>query len=376
MTPRDTPTGDADDTASTDTGDLTRRQTLAIGGAAIGASALGASSAFAQDDGGGSGQNETNESDGDEAPPGGGGSTFRFTVTNLTSGQALTPPAIATHSPTTELFSVGDPANEVVQEIAENGNLQPLIGAVRDDPGISGVGIGDAPLVPSDDPGETGNPYYATLEVEAEQDATHVTFISMLIATNDGFVGLDTVELPTEENGSKTLFAQSFDAGTEENTELWDDLVPAGQQLIGGEMPSGGTTESNPELAADGVVHPHPGITGEGDLDPEVYGWEDPAAVVHVEKIDGPDDVELPGDEGEGNETDGDGNATDGDGNVTDGEGNVTDGDGNATDGNETVTDGDGNVSDGNGNATDGNGNATAGGNGTATDGNGNDTSD
>ncbi|AGN02416.1 hypothetical protein L593_12385 [Salinarchaeum sp. Harcht-Bsk1] len=369
MTPHnDSPTDEPRDAESTDGGKFTRRQTLAIGGAAIGASAMGAGSVFAQDDGG----NETatgNETDqGDDAPPGGGGSTFRFTITNLTGGQAFTPPAVATHSPSTELFSVGEPANEVVQELAENGNLEPLAVAVQEDTDISGVGLGEAPLVPSDDPGDTGHPYYVTLEVDADQDATHMTFISMLIATNDGFVGLDTVELPTEVNGSKTLYPGSYDAGTEENTETWDDLVPAGRELIGGQTPTGGTTETDEELAEDGVIHPHPGTMGEGDLDPEVYGWEDPAAVVHVEKIDGPDDVQLDDGEGDGNVTDGDGNATDGDGNVTDGEGNVTDGDGNVTDGDGNVTGDGGNATDGAGNATDGNatdGNATNGGNDT-----------
>jgi hypothetical protein len=183
-----------------------------------------------------------------------------------------------------DLFSVGEPASEPVQELAENGNLQPLLDLIETTDAIRAAAVGDAPLVPKSDPGDTGNPYYTTLELSADASATHLTFVSMLIATNDGIVGLDTVELPTDVNASKTLYANGYDAGTEQNTEVFSDLVPPAKGLIvGGEEE--GTAESNPELAEDGVVRPHPGISGDGDLDPEIYGWREPAGVVHVERL-------------------------------------------------------------------------------------------
>lgn len=248
---------------------ITRRSALALGGTALGAVALGGGTVSAQADG--DPNAETNQ--------------YRVTVTNLTRGQPFTPPAVALHEPTVAVFSVGAPANEAVQQLAENGNLDPLVSLIQETDEIRAASVGSAPLVPAADPGETGNPYYETFEIEADESATHLTFLSMLVATNDGFVGLDTVELPSEVNASWTLHADGYDAGTEQNTEDFDDIVPPAQTLISGEDAEGGTTESDPDLAEDEVIRPHPGIAGDGDLSPEVYGWDEPAAAVHVERI-------------------------------------------------------------------------------------------
>ena len=261
---------------------LTRRTALALGGATLGGLAIGNAGASQHENGE---DDEMPDDNGDDANGDGGARRYRVTVTNLTSGQPFTPPAVALHQPSVEVFSVGDPANEPTQEIAENGNLQPLLDLIGSTDAIRAAGVGDAPLVPKDDPGDTGNPYYTTLELSADASATHLTFISMLIATNDGIVGLDTVELPTAVNESKTLYANGYDVGTEENTELYADLVPPAQELILGESETEGTAESDPDLAEDGVIRPHPGISGDGDLDPELFDWREPAAVVQVERL-------------------------------------------------------------------------------------------
>jgi hypothetical protein len=116
----------------------------------------------------------------------------------------------------------------------------------------------------------------------------------MLIGTNDGIVGLDTVELPTAVNESKTLYANGYDVGTEQNTEVFADMVPPAKTLIVGGEPEG-TTESDPAIAEDDVIRPHTGIQGVGDMDPAVYDWREPAALVQVERIDGEGPPETPG---------------------------------------------------------------------------------
>lgn len=260
---------------------LTRRTTLGAAGAALGGLALGGT-AVAQQGGG---------------PGGSGGDArrFRVTVTNLTGGQPFTPPAVALHRPSVELFSVGEPANEAVTQIAENGNLDPLLSLVEETNAIRGAGVftsdgSPTPLVPDGDPGETGLPSFGTIEVSADASATHLSFISMLIATNDGFAGLDTVALPEAVNASHTHYAASYDSGTEENTEMFEDIVPPAQFLVNpelelGKAPAGGSTTNNDALDEDGVIEPHPGIEGTGDLDVDPYDWTDPVAVVHVERI-------------------------------------------------------------------------------------------
>ncbi|MFB6169408.1 MAG: spondin domain-containing protein [Haloferacaceae archaeon] len=258
---------------------VTRRAALGATGALLGGLTLGGT-ALAQQSGSSDGQGQT-----------GGARRYRVTVTNLTSGQPFTPPAVALHRPSVELFSVGEPANEAIQQVAENGNLGPLLDLANSTDAVRGAGVfttggSPTPLVPEADPGDTGLPYFGTVEVSADASATHLSLVSMLIATNDGFVGLDTVALPEAVNESHTHFAASYDAGTEENTELFRDMVPPAQALIQGEVTVEGTAESEPGIATDGVITPHPGIEGGANLDAAVYDWSDPAATVQVERID------------------------------------------------------------------------------------------
>lgn len=250
---------------------ISRRRVLQLTGLTVGGLALGgASSGVAQE----SGRTDA--------------ATYRVTVANLTDGQPLTPPAVAVHTAETGVFSVGEPASEAVREVAENGNLGPLTTALQDDRFVRGIGFDPStgPLVPSSDPGDTGFSHTKTLEFGADRSAKFLSFVSMLIGTNDGFTGLDTVALPDAVGESASYYAASFDAGTERNTERFADLVPPAQTLLGVDDDATGTGTSDPSLATDDVVAPHPGIAGDADLDPAIYGWRDPAALVHVERID------------------------------------------------------------------------------------------
>jgi hypothetical protein len=278
---------------------FTRRRALALGGAALGGLALGNATVLAQN--------------GDDGDDGDGQRHYRVTVANLTRGQPFTPPAVALHEPSVEVFAVGDPANEPTRQVAENGNLGPLQELISGTDAIRGAAVGASPLVPEADPADTGLPYVSELYVSADESATHLTFISMLIATNDGIVGLDTVALPSAVNESKTVYANGYDVGTEQNTELFADLVPPAKTLILGGQPEG-TGESNPDIAEDGVIQPHPGIQGVGNLPPSVYDWREPAAVVQVECLaegerddsddNGPDNADDNGPDDNGSDDD------------------------------------------------------------------------
>ncbi|KAB1187873.1 MULTISPECIES: spondin domain-containing protein [Haloferax] len=211
--------------------------------------------------------------------------TYRVTVANLTSSQPFTPPVVVAHQPSVELFSVGDPANDAIKELAENGNLAPLGELAESLNEVRGAAIAETPLVPTELPGSDMFPSWTTLELETDASGAYLSFVSMLIGTNDGFTGLDTVPLPDQVNESRSYFAASFDAGTETNTEMYADMVPPAQGLYGIDSGTEGTGTSNPDLAEDGVITPHGGIVGDGDLDVEVYGWDDPVALVQVERM-------------------------------------------------------------------------------------------
>jgi hypothetical protein len=210
--------------------------------------------------------------------------TYEVTIQLVTGGQPLTPPLIATHSGGTGIFSVGQPASLGVKEIAENGNLAPLMAALEADPKVSHVVAAGAPapLVPPESPMSVTFDDVVTVTIEAGPGAQYLSFESMLICTNDGFTGLDRMRLPNQVGGSVSVVTASYDAGTELNTEDFADIVPPCQALMGVSSGEPGTGMSDPALAEGGVIHHHPGIVGVADLQPAVHGWTDPVAVVEI----------------------------------------------------------------------------------------------
>jgi hypothetical protein len=108
----------------------------------------------------------------------------------------------------------------------------------------------------------------------------------MLICTNDGFTGLDSLALPANVGDSVTAYRDGYDAGTEINTEDFADMVPPCQGLIGVSSDDAGTGMSNPDLAEGGVITHHDGILGGDDLIPEVHNWANPVIKVTVTRID------------------------------------------------------------------------------------------
>ncbi|MBT8090282.1 MAG: spondin domain-containing protein [Gammaproteobacteria bacterium] len=211
-----------------------------------------------------------------------GGKTYKITITNLTAGQPLTPPILTTHTSRTSIFRVGEVASEGIRQIAENGNGAPLLQALGEDTQVHDVVAGAAPLVPANNPGATGFASSATFTITTRGRARFLSYASMLICTNDGFTGLDSVRLP---NHKKTVYSVSYDARTEMNTEDFADIVPPCQGLIGASSDDPGTGMSNPLLAEDGIVIPHAGINGGIDLAPEVHGWGDPVAKIEIERV-------------------------------------------------------------------------------------------
>jgi hypothetical protein len=213
--------------------------------------------------------------------------TYRVTITNLTSGQPLTPVAVATHQASVDAFTVGEPASFGVKEIAENGNLGPFVSSLQGATGVSEVVEGTFPLVPEGTPGAATFPDTVTFEIHASADSRRLSWVSMLICTNDGFTGVDGLKLPVHLDETVTEGTAGYDAGTEINTEDFADIVPPCQGLIGVSSGEAGTGVSNPALAEGGVIHHHPGIQGGADLVQAVHGWDvdEPVAEITVERI-------------------------------------------------------------------------------------------
>ena len=204
--------------------------------------------------------------------------TYEVTITNLTSGQPFTPPVLATHKKNLGVFKVGEPASVGVHRIAENGGNAWLVAALSNDDKVFDVVQGAGAIVPGGDSG--------IISITADKKAKLLTFVNMLICTNDGFTGVNSLKLPKKVGKVVAASSIGYDAGTEINTEDFADLVPPCQGLVTPPpvMPFG-TGVSDTALVEGGVITVHPGISGISDLMPGVHGWVDPVADITIERI-------------------------------------------------------------------------------------------
>ncbi len=198
--------------------------------------------------------------------------TYTVTIENTTPSQWLTPPNFAAHSTHVSIFDRGHRASAGLQALAENGAVPALAAELQakidaNDLGVSGVGA-MAPLAP----GTSATFSFTTTE-------RNFSLAAMLVCTNDGFAGIDSVVLPERVGHDRSIRVRGLDAGTEINTENRADLVPA--PFCG---PGEGSGTSNPLLAEHGRITNHRGILGVGDL-PTSFDWSGPVAEVHITRV-------------------------------------------------------------------------------------------
>lgn len=199
--------------------------------------------------------------------------TYQVTVTNITTGgsQIMTPFVVATHQGSFNLFQNGHAASNGVQQVAENGAVPVLVAELE-----ANSKVGDVAVAAPD----AGPPVFAgqsvTTFVTSAAGDRKLSVLGMLICSNDGFGGVNRVDLPAK--GSVTYFGRAYDAGTEINTEAYEDLVPPCDG-------SGQTGMTNPDLAENGTVHIHDGIQGIADLNVGSHGWSGPVIEVEIELI-------------------------------------------------------------------------------------------
>lgn len=210
--------------------------------------------------------------------------TYKVTIYNLTAGQPFTPPVIAVHNRRADIFEVGEYANDGVIAIAENGDNNPLLAALASDTNVIDYAVGNAPIVPANNPGGTGFDSVASFTITTDRRNRRLSLVAMLICTNDGFTGIDSIRLPLKRT---TVYARAYETRTEQNTEDFADIVPPCQGLIGVSSDDQGAGQSNPAIAEDGVVIPHVGVIGDNDLQRAVHDWADPVAKIVIERVRG-----------------------------------------------------------------------------------------
>lgn len=201
-----------------------------------------------------------------------GDRTYEVTIENLTSGQPLSPGIIVTHDRSVHLFRLGHPASPGIVKIAEDGDPATAISAANGTAGIFSVTPINAPIHRRGGPG----PSSATFQVEAPAAATQISISVMLICTNDGFTGLQSVPLPA---GSAVHYGQAWDAGSERNDQLSESIVDPCGEIGPVALPADGNNDALPEDG--GRVTGHRGISGDGDLT-SAHRWRGPVAKITI----------------------------------------------------------------------------------------------
>lgn len=204
---------------------------------------------------------------------------YQITFKNLTSnaltsgapaaqtGQRLSPPVFITHSAAYSAYTVGQAAPETIWRIAEGGDRSFLLNEANALLGTSVLSVA-APL-------SAPLPQQDAVTVLVQADATHhlLSFASMLGWTNDGFVGVNGLDLSTI-TGTVTINLYGYDAGSEKNNEANGFLGALGL--------------GNARDLEGGVITSHLGIRGDANA-PAAWNWlPGPAASLTISAVPEP----------------------------------------------------------------------------------------
>lgn len=196
---------------------------------------------------------------------------FEVTVTNITAGVYFTPLIASAHPANVAMFELATEASPELQAIAEGGDVSSMA-ALLESVGAS-VATGGGLLAPGQS---------ETLVVSTSDENTRLSLSSMLLPTNDGFLGLNSIVLPASAGVTEYHFSRAYDAGTEANDELVGSGAPgeAGFPAPPPVVASGlGTGGHGVPATVEGFITVHRGVLG--DLDPD-GGYSDINAAVHT----------------------------------------------------------------------------------------------
>lgn len=218
-------------------------------------------------------------------------------ISNLTHGVYFTPILVAAHTSDTFAFRAGTPASDELATQAEGGNPEPLKSLLETanadtsvNPVAAEVEAGTIDPLPSGNPGFLAPGKTTSLELSTTDSNNLLSVTAMILPTNDGFIGLDSWQIPTTP-GTYNININAYDAGTEAN----DEIVNGGGALGVAGIPGcpGGACGENATGAAGADqntnVHIHrntlgdfDALAGKSDLDSSVHRWLNPVARITV----------------------------------------------------------------------------------------------
>jgi len=203
-------------------------------------------------------------------------------VVNLTNGIWYTPLLLAAHPAGTSVFSTGQPASASLQAMAEGGDIS---GLSADLTGLGATLVENpamGPLAPA-----------MSIDADMNTDGTSnvlLTVVAMLLPTNDAFLGLNGITIPTDP-GVYVYNVPAYDSGTEANDEILNGggapgvagmpADPGGMAGTGGTGAAMADANTNVHIHRNTLGDTNP-LGGSSDLDSRVHRWLNPVARVIV----------------------------------------------------------------------------------------------
>lgn len=200
---------------------------------------------------------------------------FSITVTNLTAGQPLSPTAVVLHTSNFKAFEVGMAASVELEKIAESGNADPFLADAATNTSI----FASTKASNGIPPGMTATIMIEAQIADANTSMLRFTALSMLGNTNDGFTGLNGIDISKIAIGdSMVIDTISYDAGTEKNTES-TVTVPGPAAEGEGFNPMRDDSPS--------TVAMHSGVLTKDDSNPDsaltsINRWDNPVARITI----------------------------------------------------------------------------------------------
>jgi len=255
-----------------------------------------------------------------------GAHTVSATITNTTAHQTFSAPVLMAHDGDYTPFALGAPVYTELVPLAEDGMTGELRTVADVDPAILDYAIADGPLAPG---------HSVTLQVRVDDAHPLLSAFAMLVTTNDTVFyfgadlsmssvpgsgamgsasdgmasdgmasdGMAAASGGSERMGSSAPGSDAMGAGSTGSDQMASgaDAMTARVDLYDGTVraldagseadtescadipgpPCGSVGARHPDMAEGAVAVSH-GLTGDGDLDPAVYGWHDPVATVSL----------------------------------------------------------------------------------------------
>jgi len=177
-------------------------------------------------------------------------------ITNLTNGINFTPLLVSAHNTDSKMFMAGSAASANLQAMAEGGAIAGL---------VSDLNTANADVVENPKGGLLAPGESITTSLSTTDGNDYLSIVAMMLPTNDGFVAMNGVKIPTTP-GTYKYALNAHDAGTEANDEIINGAgAPDTAGVPAAPDASGGTGATGISTTKEGFVHIHRGNVGDMD---------------------------------------------------------------------------------------------------------------